>query len=549
MSKALAIIEQHLKPGDMAFLDKYRGREIDFFLERGRLYPEVLEKIFLLIYNGEADDLVIIGPRGGGKTMVIYDAATARFMWKEDDVFAIGGSKEQAINGFKYSRQILNSDVQASENVEDCLKGQAVGVRGNWMRIAAASTKGVRGPHPGDPHPAMGWVAHGGLLIKDERDEMDDDIADAADFTMDVAEPSTIVTSSTMHRDDGGGIAAMAEDAEARGAVVVKYDVFDVCEVCKHDCAKCPGGFPFAGSLYGATPVKGKLPNGAPLLPKATAESNAAWDGFKSGNAWPVGEPAYCLGRAKMHRPGHYKMPKIFRAYKRSRHREIFEVELCCRKRKGARRIVDGAALDRCLNDSIAYCPGYDTPIITIDWGFKGWCVPILLQGQMDNTIAILDCRFEHMTSVDGILAICEEWQRQTGATLVYADSSHPYENLKMVENGFDVTEVVFGKDKELGAGWVRGIVEKNQLRIPGKILRGNSQGEKPTYIFYNDGIEQLFDQTKSWQRDKNGKIVKKNDHGPDSLSCAARHFTENTEWEPEFLSSGQRDSFKAGGA
>lgn len=541
-------IDALLASDDADLLGQYRGREIEFLKERGRLFPEKIEELFYAIWEAKYSDIVLIGPRGGGKTMDVYDAVSLRFIFLGDDVFAVAGSEAQAINGFRYMRQLVYRDKQLAENLEESKKKEAVTSQGNWFRIAAASPTGVRGPHPGDPHEQTGWQAHGGVLIKDERDEMDDDIADSVDFTMDIADPSIIITTSTMHRDDGGGIAQMAEEAEARGAHVIKFDVFDVSEVCMHDCAKCPGKHAFAGKLYGGATPKKNLANGAPALPRPTPESRKDWTEYKKQNAWPAGEPAYCEGRAKQHRPGHYKMDKIFRAFKRSRNREIFEVELCCRKRRGAKRVVDSAALDRCLDEVTAYQPGYDTPIATIDWGLKGWCVPILLQGQMDNTIAVIDVRYEHMTSADGIVEILNDWREATGMYQVYADASHPYENLKLAENGFEVVEVPFAKWKEYGAGWMRGIVERNQLRLPGKLVVG-TKDQKPQYIFANDAVGELHKQIKGWQRDKHGKIVKKDDHGPDSLSCAAQHFTEQTDWDPtEVETTGKRTSYGLGG-
>lgn len=548
MKSIADIIDSALKPGDMATLNNYRGRELDFFIERGRTYPEKLAEIFFAIFNAECEDLIVVGPRGGGKTMGIYDGATALFMWKDFDVFALGGSEKQAINGFRYMRQILYRESELADNLQESLKKGAVGPRGNWFSVSAASTKAVRGPHPGDPHPEMGWVDHGGLLIKDERDEMDDEVSDAVDFMIDTAEPAIIVTSSTMHRDDGGGIAQMVDEAVARGARVIKFDIFDVSQVCKHDCAKCPGGFAFAGALFGGESTKEKLENGAPALPKATVESILKCAAWQKANAWVPGEPAYCLGRAKMHSPGHYKMAKIFRAFRRSRNREIFEVELCCRKRKGIRRVVDAASLDLCLDETVSYQPGYPEPVITIDWGFKGWTVLCLVQPQADNTIAVIDCRYEHMTSIPDIVAICEEWQRTTGASEIFADSSHPFENQQAAAAGFEVTEIKFQVYKEYGASWIKGIVERKVLRIQGKIQKASSPGEAPQYIFQSEAFEQLFLQIKGWQRDKHGKIIKKNDHGPDSLSCAAQKFAESQEWEPDFLGTGQRDSFSMGG-
>lgn len=539
MSRRASIIADAFACGSGGHLDKYRGRELDFYTERGRLYPEKLEEVFSTIFGVKCSDLVVVGPRGGGKTMGVSDAVLALFLFKEFDAFQIGGSLEQANKGFNYVRQILYQDTKLSESLQDELKTMATGARGNWYKVAPSSMKQVRGPHPGDPHPEMDWEPHGGVLVKDERDEMDDDIADAADFCLDSADPSINITTSTMHRDDGGGIALMADEAEARGAKVIKFDVFDVCEVCTHDCAVCPGGQAFAGALFGGVKAKNKIGT----LPSAASFDQ--WDQWQKDNAWPEGEAPYCEGRAKQHRPGHYKMHKIFSAYKRSRNIEIFEVELCCRKRRGARKVVDASRLDGCLAEDVFYQAGYDDPIVTIDWGLKGWCVLHLVQGQMDNTIAVVESEYLHMASSDSVWDLVEDWQRDYGCYEVFADASHPYENLKGVERGFRVTEVAFNAHKEMGAGWIKGIIERGQLRIRGKIERALSgTGEvRPDFIFWSDGARELHRQLKAWRRDKHGKIVKADDHGCDSLLCAALKFADQQPWEVNISGTGTRES------
>jgi hypothetical protein len=452
--------------------------------------------------------------------MAVADGSQARFLWYEDDVYHLGGSLKQAREGFRYVRQILAATEELEDSLEENLKEAATGAKGNWYRIAASSSKQARGQHPGDPHPAMGWKAHGGVLVLDERDEMDDEIADAASFSMSVASPGTLIVTSTAHREDGGGIARIEEQAEATGAEVHKWDCMDVNEICTHDCAACPGGMPFAGALFGGKTAKGKT--------TITAASAAAWEDYAAACNWPAGEAAYCVGRAKEHRQGHMRMERIFAMYRGARNKEIFEVEMLCRKRRGSRLVLDPAGMDRALDPTAGWAAGYEAAI-TIDWGLRGWCVVNLVQSQAMGRIVVCDSKYFHQAAVGVVIEHLNHLREWTGCTEVYADASHPYENLEVASAGFDVTECKFAVMKELAAGWLKGLVEKGLLVLPGEVVRGkdhagNAQWE---YRFASEDVRELWRQCKKWRRDKNGKIVKEDDHGPDSLSCAALKFAD----------------------
>lgn len=572
--KAGALIEELLDPecdGDVPA--RYRGREIELFQARGRLYPEKLWEFFDAIVGRRHGIVIGIGPRGGGKTMAASDAALARFLVHGDDVFQLGGSFDQAKRGFQYVRQMLNADSDLAESLEDFLKTAAVGVKGNWYKIAACSQKAARGEHPGDPHEGTGWQAHGGLLVLDERDEMDDEVAAAAQFSMAAANPGTVLITSTAHRDDGSGIALLEEQSEALGAKLVKWDCLDVCEVCGHDCAVCPGGRAFAGALFGGKRIADrrlKIAEGARtgrdridgtragadgsgrrrdrIGTVATAESVAGWEAFKREVNWPADEAAYCTGKAKLHRAGHLRLETIFRMFKAAPSREAFEVEMMCRRRGGARNVCDAAKLDGCLDRDAGYLAGYET-VATIDWGLKGWAVLIALQRQNTRVVAV-DCQYLRLAPVGTVLGVLQEWRDAYGVYEVWADASHPYENLEVASAGFAIHEVAFASKKELGAGWIRGMVERGELGIPGWIERGADASGRAVYEyrFPSDAMRNLWRQLRRWRRDKNGKIVKGDDHGCDSLLCAAERFAVSAEWVPDSEGSGMRASFGLSG-
>ena len=99
-----------LAPESERVLAEYRERPLEFFGEYGRLWPEVIERIFWDIYMLRVDRACLVGPRGGGKTMGVSSLGTALYLWAEFDVLFLGGSKTQAQKGYAYAAEILHGD-------------------------------------------------------------------------------------------------------------------------------------------------------------------------------------------------------------------------------------------------------------------------------------------------------------------------------------------------------------------------------------------------------------------------------------------------------
>ncbi|MCK4333426.1 hypothetical protein KAX06_01420, partial [candidate division WOR-3 bacterium] len=118
-----------------------------------------------------------------------------------------------------------------------------------------------------------------------------------------------------------------------------------------------------------------------------------------------------------------------------------------------------------------------------------------------------------HRQGVDAIVSRLKELRERFGLREVYADSSHPFENSRLRDEGFavwgrasaDASEtlgVPFVSFKEEGVSILSYLFEKGRIRIP----------ERHTTL-----IRQL----RTWRRDAQGHIVKKDDHFPDALIAA----------------------------
>jgi hypothetical protein len=484
--------------------------------EMGVIFSETAAEVFDAVYGDEWPHVVVEGPRGGGKTFLITLALGCRFLFRRDDVFHLGGSEEQAKNGFRYISEFLTGQPRFEEFVEDDLKTAATTRWGNWYKIAACSGKRVRGPHAGDPHREMGYVAHGGCCYTDEEAEIPDEIVDAMRFVINTAQPRKRVRSSTAHK-VGGRFRQVTSNPGRFAAKLIKFDIIDVAERCGHDCSRCPMGYYFAGPLFGAKAIRrGTGGQAGVVLPAVTRSSLAGWEDWKRANDFPAHEPAMCEGRAKLHRPGHKTMDSLFEEVRESQCRTSDEVEIFGRNRAAGSAVLSGALLERCLDPDAGYEAGGEV-LACVDWGWN-WSVIAAVQ-QQRNRLAVLEVQFSRHELIEELEERFRHLRQAYGVWRVTADASHKRENEHVRSWGFQVSEVPFAQLKDFGVRWVKGVVERGQMAIPGEILHGKDPvGQDGKYRFGSEGHKKFFDQCLGWHTGVDGRIVKKNDHGPDAF-------------------------------
>ena len=147
---------------------------------------------------------------------------------------------------------------------------------------------------------------------------------------------------------------------------------------------------------------------------------------------------------------------------------------------------------------------------IGLDWGLNETAILLVSLEKEKGYAAIVDYMQLSGTLVPEIASHLErmhsEFSSADRAITIYADSSHPYNNLELARRGFDVVDVQFNKYKEFGIGNVGRFFNLERLRI------------LPDFVA-------LLRQLKSYRRGRDGKPVKKDDHGPDALLCALMGF------------------------
>jgi len=511
-------IQQSLEMDHEAIVAQYRDRPIEYLTKLcGRKYPQQLRRAFEDIYFERTRKAALKANRGGGKSTMMGDLASCFYLFKLFDCFILGGSENQSKKCYQYAAQDLQIDCRLDDFNATLGKIVARSVYGNWIEIAAASSRRVRGPHCGDPHRQMGMIQHGGLLEYDEECEMDDDISAAGKYTINTANPAIWVRASTLHK-TVGAFSDLCSDPSAKGFTLYEWDCFDTAIKCEKECKNC--------------------------RPDFSGQLNSDWTLWKKQNPDFIHDRGYCQGKAKS--GGGWRTiwgagdpASIEGSLENSNTRDEFEIEEMGLRPSGAGLVLNPAALELCLIGKADFIPGMPA-LVAIDWGLKGWAVVHLLQLQNNGIIVPVHTRYYHYTMDDVIYTAVSQYGEEYGVRIVCADGSHPYQNAQLSARGFKVHEVFFNQWKEMGAGWLKGLVEKRKLGIQGRLEGGKRW-------FVDGDTKRLYDELKGWRRGPDGKIVKKDDHGPDALLCAVAEWGQKGPWHADYAGTGPRETVTAG--
>jgi hypothetical protein len=232
---------------------------------------------------------------------------------------------------------------------------------------------------------------------------------------------------------------------------------------------------------------------------------------------------------------------KVHESYTTNLGSQLFEIEHENQRPDWQSRVVPEKMLVSALTDEIPYFKGRTHKVVGIDWGFEGQTAMILvdrwkgkLQGeglQGKTTSELIDMVKRGEFKDDGHLSVLEgfffsgqgtetairklqEWRKDYGPFVVMADQSHKFNNYDISKapevpgspKRFKISEVGFGKWKDFGYGNLLKYFRNGRIRIYKEL------------VF-------LIDQLRRLRRGADGKIVKKDDHGPDALMCATLLF------------------------
>ena len=430
--------------------------------------------------------------RGGGKTELVAAIEVISWRWYGYDWQNVGGSLEQAERCFAYVREWCLSRPNLQAHTTDLLMSRTESVRGDKIRINAASEKSVRGPHPGGPK-------KGGGLVLDEVAVIDDRIVDASKFQVQDANPSAILQTSTMGERHSGRWHELVQAAKEKGYVLFEWDIFDVARRCPYDCAAtCPIPEHFASDFY-----------------------------REEGGRKKLIHPAFCGGKAHQV-DGWVSIDEIAQQFRDS-DLITFMREAMGKGTRVIGKVYDPELLDAASveNVTLRRPDAHDQTFhrleksVGIDWGFAGEAA--LCYGvRVKDVVIVYAWEFYTEVRATVICANLVERIRSESISSVRADAEDPG-NIDELRHQIDaasagddwadadVRPVAFNTWKGIAISEVRRRLEQEKILFP----RHFGGAPVPNY-------EKAMKYLRAYKTDDQGRPIKKDDHGPDALSCLA---------------------------
>lgn len=488
---------------------KHRVDPLVYMEERHSItFPPLLEWLFRKIYNmvrdGEHAKLIAKAPRGGGKSWWAHVIEFCIWFFLDGDAVNMGGGEDQAKIVYQYIDTLISSDPDVEEW---CTKRKMGETRQRALdgrlphpviHCVPASMKQVRGKHPGGPRKCAG------MLVLDEAAEIEDRIFDSSLPMVNSAHPPVMIVISTFHK-IFGKFQHVWDNAETLGFLKVSWDIFDTAERCFRNC----------DIDYHDDHEKGCLSEFVHKYCEVICDCYFDFDAHMG--QYPRYKHNQCGRRCKKcngimdHKPRKIKYGwngiQTIIEYRLVFDIETFEVEIMGWRPSSAGLVLNSTDIDNCVVAQTQPMEGYPFRL-GIDWGVRGQLGIVLIQ-ILPNIRVVIDAWAFTNPSDTKIYEFLKQLRTDWGVNQIYADSSHPFQNDHLKnECGFEVIEVVFSSEKELGVGGLRKLFEDTIIMIPANT--GN-----------NTAL--LINQLKNWRRNtETGKIIKRNDHLPDALLCTA---------------------------
>jgi len=428
-------------------INDWRLKPMDFIEnELGWRFPpkimEWFEYLFHAIKTKSNIRIVIIGPRGGGKTAGFGMAEYVLSFLYDFDFLNLAGSLNQAKVIHAYQSEFMEKTDFKNVKSDGIL--QTVFVSGAWLSCVACSSTEARSKHPGGTNIKTGdkgghnpalmssrkeydqnvpeWdyvqmptpgkydaggkrVARGGGLVVDEECEADPDVVKSALPIVNSAMPSIIMRGSTFHELDGS-FQDVVDHAEERGYKLFSWDIFDVMQSCPYDCKECYPEFSQDAYEEIIDPDTGKL-----------ITRNL--------------RKAYCGGKAKNNPNGFIRAEEIFQVWiECGFDKEWFEVEYMGRRPSAKETKLAPYADIIFTDENIIITP--DMPAaMGIDWGMEAGHKVIIAapKGIEGNRYLVLTESLANKSCSDICKDIENKHLKNHKSLNFYADAENAYNN------------------------------------------------------------------------------------------------------------------------
>jgi hypothetical protein len=452
--------------------------------------------------------MALLGPRGGGKTMLDALIEVAAWRWFGGDWTNVAGSEKQATECYSYIRLWIARSPDLERHTRSTLLSLTTSIEGGKIVVCAASEKSVRGPHPRGPS------GLGGMTV-DEEALVERRIYIAATDQMGAADPSAIVRSGTLGPATGTWW-ELLQDPKKQGYDLHRWTAFEVAKRCPYDCATtCPVPEHFARDFH-----------------------------VRVGERDEFVHAAYCGGKAH-DVDGWVSIDYLAQRFGEV-DRESFEREYLGRgAAERAGKVYDPALLDAAvIREDLTFSrtgslDEHEHRFIALekkaglDWGYAGQTA-ICYGVRLRDEIVIYRWATYTQQRFSLVRRDVVQWCEQDECGEVWPDAANPSDNAELAADGdrladrtggrlgVAVSPVVFSRDKAFGIGEVRRRLEQGKLRF------ATSFGGRPV-----EGWERALEYLKAYSMDEQGRPIKRDDHVPDSLLCLCIGFAEQIAPKP----------------
>jgi len=411
--------------------------------------------------------IIVWANRGGGKSLVAAITIFLCMVWRKMSFTDLAGSAEQALEVYGYVTEFWNCFPVIKERL---LAGEPLQTKTElknkvFLKCIANSQNTARGKHP------EGFIADEAC----QKERFKDDNVLAATNSVLTQEGFLIFYLSTFHL-PVGLFAETWDYHNEFGFKRYKWNIYNCLKRCKReiDCKKC-------------------------RLTRKVEKKDSA------GNVVKIKYKG-CNGKARK-ADGWLTFDQVIKIKRRAEIKGYnWRVEFECQRPTTARKIYKTRKVEKSLVNRVEL-PVKCSRSVGIDWGTSQQCaLTLMVMGQ--NSIIVPWSDFSTGRDLEYIAETLKAVRIKFGDFICYADAEQTYGIMYLRKQGFIVESIPFNKYKSVGIQNLGRYFNGGRVRI---------LNNSPNRILYRQLIK--------YMQDENGKPLKKDDHGCDSLMCACLRF------------------------
>ena len=441
------------------------------------------------ILFGKVSKAILWKPRGGGGSLSASVLIFLLMIYRKISIMDVGGSAEQSKVIYTYVKQLWNCIPLMRGRLLDGepLTSETRLTTGVILKCIPATEKQSRGKHIP-------------CVVIDEACQSNgcSERALRACIQGVASEKNPIIILLSTFHLPTGLFQEYWDQADEKGFKRYRWDCFDTMEKCTRGLETATPEDPYAKKFclgcFLTYPHK--------VINEAGAEVS--------------GKMAGCQGKARLS-SGWAAFDSIVESRKNNLGTNIFEVEFANERPNYAGSIYDAELVDAARVPA-EVLSGFTAAAVGIDWGIEtenSLCVTLGLR-KLEYIYLAEAVYWDHKLVTD-VAVLLNSWRNALKINFpVLADSSHPFNNTELSQAGFDVRPVIFGTWKKVGIQNVSKYLVFRRIKI-------------------NVALTRMIGQMKEYRKNEtSGAIVKKNDHGPDSLMSLLLNFRFEDEFGPD---------------